>query len=63
MNSAAFGLRVASLIFALVALLQLIRFLTQAKVSIGSHTIPVWISALLALFAAALSFWMWQLSR
>jgi uncharacterized membrane protein len=63
MNSPASGLRVASLIFAVVALAQLVRFLAQAQVTIGSHTIPVWISALLALVAAVLSLWMWKLSK
>jgi uncharacterized membrane protein len=63
MNSPESGLRVAALIFAVVALAQFIRFLTRAPVTIGSHTIPVWISAFLALVAALLSLWMWKLSK
>jgi hypothetical protein len=63
MNSQSTGLRVASLIFAAVALGHLARFLAQTQVTLGSQTIPVWISAPLAVIAALLSLWMWKLSK
>ena len=62
MNSQKIGLRVASLLFALFALGHLLRLLNQAQVIVGSQTIPLWISAPLAVLAALLSFWMWKLS-
>jgi hypothetical protein len=63
MNSPTTGLRVASLIFAVIALGHLVRLLAQAQVTVGSLTIPVWISAPLAVIAALLSIWMWKLSK
>ena len=63
MNSQKNGLRVASLLFALFALGHLLRLLNQAQVIIGGQTIPLWISAPIAVIAALLSFWMWKLSR
>jgi uncharacterized membrane protein len=63
MNSQKIGLRVASLLFALFALGHLLRLLNQAQVIVGTHTIPLWISAPLAVIAALLSFWMWKLSK
>jgi hypothetical protein len=63
MNSQSTGLRVASLIFAAVALGHLVRFLAQTQVTLGSQTIPVWMSAPFAVIAALLSLWMWKLSK
>jgi hypothetical protein len=63
MNSQTTGLRVAALLFALFALGHLLRLLKHAQVIVGSHTIPLWISAPLAVIAALLSFWMWKLSK
>jgi hypothetical protein len=62
MNSQTTGLRIASLLFAVFALGHLVRLLKHAQVIVGSHTIPLWISAPLAAIAALLSFWMWKLS-
>jgi uncharacterized membrane protein len=63
MNSQKIGLRVASLLFALFALGHLLRLLNQAQVIVGAQTIPLWISAPLAVIAALVSFWMWKLSK
>jgi hypothetical protein len=63
MNSKTTGLRVASLLFALFALGHLARLLKHAPVIVGSHSIPLWMSAPVALIAVLLSFWMWKLSR
>jgi len=53
----------AALLFALFALGHLLRLLSQMQVTVGPQTIPLWISAPLALIAALLSFWMWKLSK
>ena len=63
MNSQTHGLRVASLIFAVIALGHLVRLLKHTQVIVGSHTIPRWISGALAVVAVLLSFWMWKLSK
>ena len=61
MNSQKSGLRVAALLFAFFALAHLFRLLGQTQVIVGSETIPVWVSAPIALIAAFLSLWMWKL--
>jgi hypothetical protein len=63
MNSRAFGLRVAALIFAFVTLAHLVRLIAQAHVTIGSQTIPIWVSAPLVVISGLLSLWMWRLSN
>ncbi len=63
MRSQIFGLRVASIIFGLIALAQLTRVLVQASVIVASRWLPLWASAIAFFIFAALSLWMWQLSR
>jgi hypothetical protein len=63
MNSQTTGLRVGSVLFAVIALGHVARLLKHAQVVVGSHTIPLWISAPLAVIAALLSLWMWKLSK
>ena len=63
MNSQRTGLRVASLLFAVIALGHLVRLLKHAQVIVGSHMIPLWMSAPLAVIAVVLSVWMWKLSK
>jgi hypothetical protein len=63
MNSQKVGLRVASLLFALFALGHLLRLLKHTHVVLGSHTIPLWISAPIAVIAALLSLWLWKLAK
>jgi hypothetical protein len=63
MNTQTTGLRVASLLFAVFALGHLVRLLKHAPVIVGSHTIPLWISAPFAVIAVFLSLWMWKLSK
>jgi hypothetical protein len=62
MSSQAFGLRIASAIFALFALGHVARLVKQAQVTVGSHQIPMWISVVALIVAAFLSIWMWRLS-
>jgi hypothetical protein len=62
MNSPIVGLRVASLVFALVSLLQLARLAAGFDVSVDGHLVPLWASGVAVLIAAGLSAWMGQLS-
>jgi hypothetical protein len=62
MNSPMVGLRVASLVFALVSLLQLARLAAGFDVSVDGHLVPLWASGVAVLIAAGLSAWMGQLS-
>ena len=63
MRSQIFGLRVASIIFGLVALAQLTRVFLQADILVAGHWLPIWASAIAFFIFASLSLWMWQLSR
>jgi hypothetical protein len=57
------GLRVASVVFALVCLAQLLRLALQIEVIAGGHRLPFWASAIAALVAGSLSLWLWKLSK
>ena len=63
MNSQTTGLRIASLLFAVIALAHVVRLIKHAQVIIGSHMVPLWMSAPLAVIAGLLSFWLWRLSK
>jgi hypothetical protein len=62
MNSPMNGLRVASTVFALVSLAQLVRLLTGAEISVNGHLVPLWASGLAFLFTGGLSAWLGRLS-
>ena len=62
MSRQATGLRVASLVFGLVAILHIWRLIAHAQVVIGTTQIPMWVSALGLIVAGTLSIWMWRLS-
>jgi hypothetical protein len=62
MNSQRTGLYVAALIFAIVALGHAIRLLTQAKVVVATHSIPMGLSWVGLVVACGLSIWMWRLA-
>lgn len=63
MNSPAFGLRVASVLFALVCLAHVGRVVGRIDVQIGAFTVSQGMSLVAALLTAVLSTWLWQLSR
>jgi hypothetical protein len=63
MHSQILGLRVASVIFGLMSLAQLVRFIVRGRVMFGGHMLPFWPSALAFFVLAALSVWLWNLSR
>ena len=63
MNSqATTGLRVASFVFGLITVAQLIRLVTRAEVVVASHALPLWPSALAILVFGGLSGWLWTLA-
>jgi len=62
MNSRINGLRVASVVFGLMFLGQLVRLLSQLKVMVGSVAVPLWCSGVALVFLGVLSFWLWRLS-
>ena len=62
-DSQSVGLRVASAVFALVCLLQLVRLLTGFEVQVAGHEVPLWPNAIAFLIAGGLSVWLWALSN
>jgi hypothetical protein len=54
---------IAAVVFALIASLQLIRFLQGWPVTIDGVEIPVWASAVFGVIAATLSVMVWRESR
>ena len=63
MNSQILGLRVASIIFGLMNLAQLLRLVIQPEVVVAGHQIPLWPSMLAFVLFGGLSIWLWKLSR
>ena len=63
MNSQITGLRVASVIFALMAIAQLVRLVIRPEVLVAGHPMPLWPSALALIVLGGLSLWMWKLAR
>ena len=62
MNSQTVGLRVAAVMFGLVALVQLVRLVLRFEVLVNGHAMPFWPNALAFVIATGLSVWMWRLS-
>jgi hypothetical protein len=62
MYSAKTGLCVASVVFAIVSLLQLIRVFLGAEVAVNGHLVPIWASFIAFLVTGFLSIWMGRLS-
>jgi hypothetical protein len=63
MSSQILGLRVASIIFGLMSLAQLLRLLIQPEVIVAGNQLPLWPSALAFVVLGGLSIWLWKLSR
>jgi hypothetical protein len=63
MNSPTTGLRVASVIFAIVCLAHLLRLITHAVVIIGTYHVPMWPTVLALIVSGLLCVWMWRLSN
>jgi hypothetical protein len=63
MKSMVLGLRVASVVFGLVSLVQLARLLIRFQVIIAGYEIPLWPNALAFVILGGLSLWMWKLAK
>jgi hypothetical protein len=63
MNSPTTGLRVASVLFGIFAIAHLLRLITHAQVTVGTHTIAMGVSWIALIIAAILCIWMWRLSN
>ena len=62
MSSPRTGLRTAAILFVLFALGHVVRLVTQARVVVGTHEIPMLVSVVALLIATSLAIWLWQLS-
>ena len=63
MKSQILGLRVASIVFGLMSLAQLARFIMRAELLVAGYHFPLWPSALAFVVLGGLSLWLWRLSR
>lgn len=63
MNSQKIGLRVAGIIFGLMALAQLARLIIRLDVIVAGFQMPLWPSVLAVIVMGGLSWWMWKLAR
>ncbi len=63
MNSQTIGLRVACVVFGLMAIAQLVRLVIRPEVLVAGHPMPLWPSVLAFIILSALSLWMWKLAR
>ena len=63
MKSPIIGLRVASILFGMVAVVHVVRLANHFNVIIAGHPLPLWASTLGVIVTGSLSVWLWQLSR
>jgi hypothetical protein len=54
---------VASILFWLIALAQLLRVLFRLEVTAGGVNIPIWVSILAFIVLGALGIWLWRERR
>ena len=57
------GLRVASVVFGLMAVAQLVRLVIRPEVLVSGYSMPLWPSVLAFVILGGLSLWMWKLGR
>jgi hypothetical protein len=57
------GLRVASAVFALLCVLQLVRLAVRPEIVVAGHLLPLWPSIVAVVVLAGLSWWLWGLTR
>jgi hypothetical protein len=63
MSAQTTGLRVASVVFGLMAIAQLGRLVLRPEVLVAGYSMPLWPSVLAFLILGGLSLWMWKLAR
>ena len=62
MDSKILGLKVASFIFGLISLAQLLRLVMRAEIIVAGYQLPLWPSALAFAILGGLSLWLWKLA-
>jgi hypothetical protein len=62
MSSQILGLRVASIVFALMSLAQLVRLAIRPEVFVSGHQMPLWPSVLAFVVLGGLNIWLWRLA-
>ncbi len=62
MNPQTLALRVASVVFGLMSLAQLLRAVIRVRLAIAGHPIPARLSLVAFVILALLSAWMWAAS-
>ena len=62
MDSKILGLKVASFIFGLISLAQLLRLVMRAEIVVAGYQLPLWPSALAFAILGGLSLWLWKLA-
>jgi hypothetical protein len=63
MRSQIAGLRVASIVFGLMAIAQLMRLITHPVVFVAGSPMPLWPSFVGFMIMGGLSLWMWMLTN
>jgi len=63
MNNQRIGLRVAAVIFALVSLLHVVRWIARLEIVVAGTAVPLWISIPGFAVAGLLALWLWRLAR
>jgi hypothetical protein len=63
MNSPTVGLRVASILFGVLCLAQVLRLVMRPEVLVAGHALPLWPSVLAVVLLGAMSLWLWTLGR
>lgn len=63
MNPQITGLRVASVVFGLMALAQFMRLVIRPEVYVAGRPLPMWPSIVAFIILGGLSIWMWRLTR
>jgi hypothetical protein len=63
MSSHITGLRVASVVFGLMAVAQLVRLVIRPEVFVAGYPLPLWPSVLGFIILGGLSLWLWKLAR
>ena len=61
MNSPTLGLRVASILFGVMCLAQLLRVAVRPEILVAGHLMPLWPSILAAIVLGALCLWLWNI--
>jgi hypothetical protein len=63
MNSQITGLRVAGVLFGLMAIAQLLRLVLRPEVLVAGHAMPLWPSVLAVVVLGGMCYWMWRLTH